>query len=123
MKYLFQKYFKSQKHIIVQKIFLNSNRIFSNTNIFPKILKQIVITETIINIKNNIYFKNIRIFKPKHLLQHVIKFQKQVFQIRQILGFTDPLEIFQFHAKILTQQKQYKLRDTAYVSKSAISLT
>ena len=43
--------------------------------------------------------------------------------MRQILGFTDPLEIFQFHAKILTQQKQYKLRDTAYVSESAISLT
>ena len=82
-----------------------------------------VITETIINIKNNIYFKNIKIFKPKHLLQHVINFQKQVFHIRQILGFTDPLEIFKFHAKILTQQKQYKLRDTAYVSESAISLT
>ena len=62
-----------------------------------------VITKTIINIKNNIYFKNIKIFKPKHLLQHVIKFQKQVFQTRQILGFTDPLENFQFHAKVLTQ--------------------
>ena len=65
-----------------------------------------VITETIINIKNNIYFKTSEYSNPKHLLQHVIKFQKQIFQIRQILGFTDPLEIFQFHANVLTQQKQ-----------------
>ena len=68
----------------------------------------------------NFSLQNIQI---KHLLQHVINFQKQVFQIRQILGFTDPLEIFQFHAKVLTQQKQYNLRDTAYVSESVISLT
>ena len=81
-----------------------------------------VITKTIINITDNNYFKNITIFKLKHLLQHVIKFQKQVLQVRQILGFTNSLEIFKFHAKILTQQKQYKLRDTAYVSESAISL-
>ena len=46
-----------------------------------------------------------------------------IFHISQILGFTDPLEIFKFHAKILTRQKQYKLRDTAYVSESVISLT
>ena len=64
-----------------------------------------VITKTIINIKNNIYFKNIRIFKPKHLLQYVIKFQKQVFQIHQILGFTNSLEISDFHAKVLTHNK------------------
>ena len=55
-----------------------------------------VITETIINIKNNIYFKTSEYSNPKHLLRHIIKFQKQVFQIRQILGFTDPLEISNF---------------------------